>query len=102
MPSVRKLKVWLDENCPKEMRDGAGGEENICWGGLNWKFQSDAQKIWLERMAAKGWSVPAWPKEYGGGGLSKEEVKFSKRKCALLARARRLKASASGCLGRRC
>ena len=73
-----EAKAWLEENCPEEMRDGAGGEENICWGGKGWKFQSEAQKTWLDRMAAKGWSVPAWPKEYGGGGLSKEEVKILK------------------------
>jgi acyl-CoA dehydrogenase len=60
------------------MRDGAGGEENICWGGRQWTFQSDAQKIWLGRMAAKGWTVPAWPKDYGGGGLSTDEVRVLK------------------------
>ncbi len=74
----KETRSWLEENCPDEMRDGAGGEENICWGGRNWKFQSEAQKIWLDRMAEKGWTVPAWPKEYGGGGLSKEEVKILK------------------------
>ena len=73
-----ETRAWLEENCPKEMRDGAVGEEFICWGGRNWKFKSEAQKIWLERMAAKGWTVPAWPKEYGGGGLSKDEVKILK------------------------
>ena len=73
-----ETRAWLEENCPKEMRDGAAGEEYICWGGKRWSFHSDAQKIWLDRMAAKGWTVPAWPKEYGGGGLSKEEVKILK------------------------
>ncbi len=73
-----EARQWLEENCPEEMRDGAAGEENICWGGRQWRFQSDAQKVWLERMAQKGWTVPAWPKEYGGGGLSKEEVKVLK------------------------
>jgi len=73
-----EARAWLEENCPAEMRDGAGGEDNICWGGRNWKFQSEAQKIWLSRMAAKGWTTPAWPKEYGGAGLSKEEVKALK------------------------
>lgn len=74
-----ETRAWLEENCPKEMRDGgAGGEDSICWGGKNWEFQSEAQKTWLDRMAAKGWTVPAWPKEYGGGGLSKEEVKILK------------------------
>ncbi len=74
----KNTRAWLEDNCPTEMRDGAGGEDNICWGGRNWQFQSEAQKTWLERMAEKGWTVPAWPKEYGGGGLSKEEVKILK------------------------
>ncbi len=74
----KDTRAWLEENCPAEMRDGAGGEDNICWGGRNWQFQSEAQKTWLDRMAEKGWTVPAWPKEYGGGGLSKEEVKILK------------------------
>jgi len=73
-----ETRAWLEEHCPKQMRDGAGGEGNICWGGKQWTFQSDAQKLWLERMAEKGWTVPAWPKEYGGGGLSKEEAKVLK------------------------
>ncbi len=75
----KETRAWLEENCPKEMRDaGAGGEDAICWGGKRWTFQSEAQKIWLQRMAAKGWTVPAWPKEYGGGGLSRDEVKILK------------------------
>jgi acyl-CoA dehydrogenase len=73
-----ETRAWLEANCPKEMRDGAAGEETICWGGRNWTFKSEAQRVWLERMAAKGWTVPAWPKDYGGGGLSKEEVKILK------------------------
>ena len=71
-------RAWLEENCPEEMRQPVRGEDEICWGGKKWTFASDAQKIWLERMAAKGWTVPAWPTEYGGGGLSKEEVKVLK------------------------
>ena len=71
-------RVWLEENCPDEMRDGIAGEEGVCWGGKKWTFTSDAQKVWLERMSAKGWTVPHWPKEYGGGGLSRDEVKILK------------------------
>ncbi len=73
-----EARAWLNANGPLEMRDGAASEETICWGGRNWRFKSEAQKLWLERMAAKGWTVPAWPKEYGGGGLSKDEVKILK------------------------
>ncbi len=73
-----ETRAWLEENCPQEMRGSIQGEDDICWGGKKWKFKSEAQKIWLERMAAKGWTVPAWPKEYGGGGLTREEVKILK------------------------
>ena len=70
-----ETRAWLEENCPQEMRDGASGDGYICWGGRTWEFQSDAQKLWLERMAAKGWTVPTWPVDYGGAGLSRAEDK---------------------------
>jgi acyl-CoA dehydrogenase len=68
-----ETRAWLAQNCPPDMRKPSRGEPDICWGGRHWQFQSEAQKIWLERMAARGWTVPMWPKEYGGGGLSREE-----------------------------
>ncbi len=68
-----EARAWLEENCPEEMRVPMKGFEDACWGGRNYVFASEAQKIWLERMAAKGWTVPTWPKEYGGGGLSRAE-----------------------------
>jgi acyl-CoA dehydrogenase len=70
-----EVRTWLEENCPQEMRTPIQGDWDVCWGGRNFKFQSEAQKIWLERMAAKGWTVPTWPKEYGGAGLSRAEEK---------------------------
>ena len=69
------IRAWLEENCPPEMRESIRGEEDICWGGRNWEFQSDAQRVWLERMADKGYTAPTWPTEYGGAGLSREEEK---------------------------
>ena len=73
-----EARTWLEANCPKEMADGAMGEEFICWGGKSWQFSSEAQKRWLKRASEKGWTTAAWPKEYGGGGLSKEEFKILK------------------------
>lgn len=69
-----ETRAWLEANCPPGMRVPAKGEADICWGGKNWTFASDDQRIWLERMVERGWTVPTWPKEYGGGGLSKEEA----------------------------
>ena len=66
-------RAWLEANCPAEMRTPMKSDKDACWGGRNFEFQSDAQKIWLERMVAQGWTVPTWPKEYGGAGLSRKE-----------------------------
>ena len=72
----KETRAWLEKNCPVEMREPIKGDDDMCWGGRGFKFQSEAQKLWLERMAAKGWTTPTWPKEYGGGGLSKPEAKI--------------------------
>jgi len=69
-----ETRTWLEANCPAEMREPSRSEADLCWGGRNWTFQSDAQKVWLEVMAARGWTVPDWPEAYGGGGLTGEQA----------------------------
>ena len=69
------LRGWLEDNCPTEMRDGARDEDSICWGGKNWNFTSPAQKTWLDRCAAQGFTVPTWPRTYGGAGLDRAREK---------------------------
>ena len=71
-------RAWLEANCPPEMREPMRGEKDLCWGGRHFEFQSPAQKQWLDVMASRGWTVPDWPKEYGGGGLSAAETKILK------------------------
>ncbi len=70
-----ETRAWLEANCPAEMREPLADMEDRCWGGRNWTFKNDAQRVWLERMAERGWTVPEWPKDYGGGGLSRDEAK---------------------------
>lgn len=70
------VRTWLDDNCPKSMRTPSSAENEQCWGGRDFKFKSEDQRLWLERMAEKGWTAPDWPSEYGGGGLSREEHKI--------------------------
>jgi acyl-CoA dehydrogenase len=69
-------RAWLEANCPSSMRTPVEGDEDICWGGRQFIFKSSDQKLWLERMAARGWTVPTWPKAYGGAGLTKDEDKI--------------------------
>jgi acyl-CoA dehydrogenase len=70
-----ETRAWLQANCPAEMRLAVAGEDDICWGGRRGVFACDAQRVWLERMAERGWTVPTWPREYGGAGLSADEAK---------------------------
>lgn len=71
----QETRLWLEQNCPAEMRTPVLSEEDYCWGGRKWQFRSEVERLWLERMAARGWTAPEWPREYGGGGLSREEAK---------------------------
>lgn len=69
-----ETRAWLEANCPDSMRKPIRSEADICWGGRNWEFANKDQKLWFDRMVEKGWTVPTWPTEYGGGGLSKEQA----------------------------
>jgi len=76
-----EVRAWLAENCPPEKR-GQMGEDDHCFGGRKWVFKNEAQRVWLERMAARGWTAPEWPAEYGGGGLSPAQGEILRREMA--------------------
>src|SRR3954469_14013611 len=67
-----ETRAWLEANCPPSMRTQAPEDEDV-WGGTREKFKHPDAKLWFDRMVAKGWTVPTWPKEYGGGGLNPSE-----------------------------
>ena len=79
-----ETRAWLEANCPPEMRTPMRSEKDACWGGRHFQFQSPAQKQWLDVMASRGWTVPDWPKEYGGGGLPAAETKILKEEMVAL------------------
>ncbi len=78
----QQTRAWLEENCPQSMRTPQRSDNDACWGGRNFTFASEDQKRWLERMAARGWTAPEWPTEYGGGGLSQQEHKVLREEMA--------------------
>jgi alkylation response protein AidB-like acyl-CoA dehydrogenase len=67
-------RLWLEAHCPSDMRKPMTHEDDSVWAGRNGKL-SVPQQQWLEAMASRGWTVPTWPTEYGGGGLSNAEAK---------------------------
>jgi len=48
-------------------------EDEIVSGGSKQRSPNPDSYVWLDRMASRGWTVPDWPEEYGGAGLSKEQ-----------------------------
>ncbi len=64
-----ETRDWLEANCPESMRSPG----MVTSGGRRATFSNPDMKLWLDCMAEKGWTAPDWPKEYGGGGLDKEE-----------------------------
>ncbi len=51
-------------------------DTGMVWGGRKFVHTNPDSKVWLDRMAERGWTAPTWPKEYGGGGLSRDEAKI--------------------------
>lgn len=64
-----ETRAWLAANCPP----GARGPGPVSNGSTKIRIKDKDTLLWLERMKERGWTVPHWPKEYGGGGLSKDE-----------------------------
>ena len=65
-----EVRDWLDDNCPPSMRDGKGGSTG---GGRRATYPNQDLKVWLDRMAERGWTAPMWPADYGGGGLDRDQ-----------------------------
>ena len=65
-----ETRNWLADNCPP----GARGPGEISNGSTKIDIKDSDTRVWIERMVKKGWTVPSWPKAYGGGGLSTDEV----------------------------
>jgi len=81
-----EVRHWLENNAPLSIRDPQKPQEEGAgnWGGRRPTFASPDMKAWMDMMAARGWTAPEWPKEYGGAGLSKAEAKVLREEMAAL------------------
>lgn len=69
-----ETRAWLEANCPPAMRQPLT-QEQIVWGGSKVQFSNEDQRVWFERMRDRGWFAPDWPRELGGGGLSRAQAR---------------------------
>ena len=63
-----ETRYWLAQNCPP----GARGVGQIPFGSRSIELEPDTA-LGLTRMADKGWTVPTWPKQYGGAELDRDQ-----------------------------
>ncbi len=59
----QEVRTWFEENIPAEMQEPIDSRD----------FTLEQYQFWRgmhQKMAAKGWLYPTFPKQYGGGGLS--------------------------------
>lgn len=78
-----ETRAWLEANCPASMRTPMP-EDEVPWGGRRAEWKNPDSKLWLDRMAERGWTAPTWPKEYGGGGQSSAEARVLGQEMARL------------------
>ncbi|HEY5645831.1 MAG TPA: acyl-CoA dehydrogenase family protein [Pseudomonadales bacterium] len=65
-----ETRTWLEANCPA----GARGSGPVSIGSRSLDLGDDV-RLWLERMAERGWTVPTWPREYGGAELDRDQYR---------------------------
>ena len=56
----QEVHDFIENECPKELRGG----------DVSFFEQAGSLFAWRRKVAEKGWVAPAWPKEYGGAGMS--------------------------------
>jgi alkylation response protein AidB-like acyl-CoA dehydrogenase len=78
-----EARRWLDASAPPLVRTPPRSNDDLCWGGRKARYEPDVKR-WLDLMAERGWTAPTWPREYGGGGLSRPEAKVLAEEMARL------------------
>ncbi len=58
----KEVREFIEKEAPKP-QPGVSREEALI---QNWQ----ANQEWFKKLGAKGWIAPAWPKEYGGAGMT--------------------------------
>jgi alkylation response protein AidB-like acyl-CoA dehydrogenase len=77
-----EVRDWLKAHYPEDLRSPLTGREEAMWGGRAFVGSDDPQIVWMKRVAARGWTAPAWPEQYGGGGLPPENARVVEQELA--------------------
>lgn len=73
-----QARDWLAANFDPGLR----GKDNSMSAVEGPNNDTPEQLAWKKAIGDKGWSVPTWPREYGGGGLSRAEARVLQEEMA--------------------
>ena len=62
----REVRDFIQTECPPELKTA----RRAAGFGFDVSDRAAAMETWRKKLAARGWVAPAWPKEYGGGGMT--------------------------------
>ena len=65
-----EAREWLEANFPKSLAYDAASQ----LAKLQARPENSEATTWRKKLGAKGWGVPTWPKDVGGGGLSRAQA----------------------------
>ena len=85
-----EIRTWLNEHKPSEK-----------WLAMDTEIGFEQHRTWEHKHFESKWSVPNWPKEYGGRDCSLIEWLFSKKSIIYLKHPVGSILMASHCLGQR-
>ena len=77
-----EVRDFLKASYPPELKDPAAADPEAMWGGRAFAGSNDPQIVWMKRVAARGWTAPTWPKQYGGGGLTPDQARIVEQELA--------------------
>ncbi|HSV02768.1 MAG TPA: acyl-CoA dehydrogenase family protein [Phenylobacterium sp.] len=73
-----EARTWLEANFPKTLANDPAAQT----AKMQALPESEEARAWRRAMGAKGWGVPTWPKDAGGGGLSRAEARVLQEEMA--------------------
>jgi len=73
-----EVRDWLAANFPRALR----GKDNAMSAVDGPSDPTPEEEAWRKAMGDKGWGVPSWPKQYGGGGLTRADARVLQEEMA--------------------
>jgi alkylation response protein AidB-like acyl-CoA dehydrogenase len=66
----QEVRTFLKNELPERFRGAFTGGGMMGGEGGDMRSRFEELREWRGRLAGKGWIAPAWPKEYGGAGMT--------------------------------